>query len=82
MIRAFPFQTATKSASLFRIQIEMTQKISLRVSYLNPKFETAQVHSNFIESQIILYQASNGVLTECEKDNVTLGNNLCNRFIM
>lgn len=36
-IRGFPLQN-TKSASIFRIQVEKTQKISLRISCLNPKF--------------------------------------------
>jgi hypothetical protein len=37
-IRGFTLQDSTKSASIFRIQVEKAQKISLRISCLNPKF--------------------------------------------
>lgn len=36
-IRGFPLPN-TKSVSIFRMQVEKTQKISLRISYLNHKF--------------------------------------------
>lgn len=62
-IRSMPFHSGPHLVSLYKIQLENAQKLSLRISFLNPKFETVSQGQTFSSSEMKLYKESNGSFT-------------------
>ena len=58
--------------------VDADQKASIRMSYLNLKYESAERKSSVVPSQLKLYKSSQNSYILVEKDMCTIGNCVCN----
>lgn len=79
-IKSLPFHSGPHLFSLYRLEVTKGQKVSIRISFLNQKFETSDKYSHLPSSELKLYRDHEGCYRLTEEDTYSLGNNLCTYY--
>jgi hypothetical protein len=54
-IRSLPFHLGPHLVSLYRLEVSKLQKVSIRISFLNQKFETSEKSTHLPHCELMLY---------------------------